>query len=127
MVNISKFLQKLIKVIPEFKKIHEDNKEYHEIGVHLIFGDFRRLAENAIENKNSDLLKRIQSFIIKCHSESKDEIDNAVFVSFFENMSEEGLKYFFEHLPKDFTEEIKSFLDEFDRATVNVEKENIKS
>ena len=30
------FLNELLKEIPEFKKIYELNKEYHDIGIHLI-------------------------------------------------------------------------------------------
>lgn len=111
------FLSELFGAIPEFKEIHDKEKEYHNIGIHLIFGDFRRLAELAVEEKNYELLKRIEDFVIRCHQESKDEVNNAVFVSFFENMNEESLKYFYDNLPEKFVIEIKKFLHAFDIAS----------
>src|SRR3989344_465877 len=111
------FLSELFGAIPEFKEIHDKEKEYHDIGIHLIFGDFRRLAELAVEEKNYVLLKRIEDFIIRCHQESKDEVNNAVFVSFFENMNENSLLYFIHRLPIPFKDEIRKFLTAFDLAT----------
>ena len=37
-------------------------------------------------------------------------------------MNEFGIEYFYEHLPEDFTKEIKTFLKEFDEATAEVAK-----
>lgn len=110
LITEKSFLSELLGTIPEFKEIYDKEKEYHDIGIHLIFGDFRRLTELAVEENNSDLLKRIEGFVIRCHQESKDEVDNAIFVSFFENMNEKSLQYFIKKLPAPFAEEIKKFL-----------------
>jgi hypothetical protein len=115
-INEKTFLQELLQTIPEFREIHE-NAKYHDIGIHIIFGDFRRFTENTIEQDNKELFKRIKDFIIRCHIESKDEINNAVFVSFFENMDEKPLEYFLDSLPSDFTEEVRGFLKAFDEAS----------
>ena len=84
MTNITEenFLNELLLNFPEFHKIHEDNKENHEIGIHLIFGDFRRFTENAIKNNKNDLLLRVIKFISKCYYENNDEVNNAVLYHF---------------------------------------------
>ena len=87
-INEKTFLQELLIAIPEFKEIHEREKEYHDIGIHLIFGDFKRLALDAVKQNDEKLLKRITNFIVRCHQEDRGEVDNAVMVTFFESMSE---------------------------------------
>ena len=109
-INKKNFLQKLLLAVPEFKKIHEEESEYHNIGIHLILGDFKRLTEVAVKKKNDELLQRITGFIIRCHDNSKDEVHNAIYVTFFENMNEESLQYFLHRLPKEFAEKVKEFL-----------------
>jgi hypothetical protein len=116
-INEKTFLTELFQAFPEFKEVYENNKEYHDIGIHLIFGDFRRFAEGAIEHSNNELFIRIKDFILRCYAESKDEVKNAVFVSFFENMNEKYLQYFLDNLPNDFAEEVRKFLKAFDEAT----------
>ncbi len=116
-INEKTFLVELLRTFPEFKETHESNKEDHDIGIHIIFGDFRRFAEGAIANDNKELFVRIRDFIVRCQVENEDEVKNAVFVSFFENMNEESLQYFLNNLPSDFAEEIRNFLKAFDKAT----------
>ena len=65
-INEKTFLAELLQAFPEFKDLHESNKEYHDIGIHLIFGDFRRFAEDAIarDEKNHRLLPE---WMVLCH------------------------------------------------------------
>jgi len=91
-LKLRETLEKLTKQIPEFKI-----KKDHEIGIHIIMGDLKNLAKKAIQENNIDLIKRIVKFITSRYNEG-GETQNAVFVSFFENMdketSDEVLKYF---------------------------------
>ena len=116
MITEKTFLSELLEKFPEFVELHESNKQEHDSGIHLIFGTFRRFVEEAIQSSNAELLFRIKEFILRCY-ESKDEVKNALFVSFFENLNKEGLKYFYNNLPPKFVTEIKEFLPAFDIAS----------
>ncbi len=126
-ISEKNFLPELLKAIPEFESVNKKNKEFHDIGIHLIMGDFKIFAENAVQEKNDKLLESIKSFLMRCHDESTDEVGNAVYVTFFENMNDIGLHYFFEHLPKEFAEDIKRFLDAFDKAISSKEYARLKN
>ena len=116
-INEKTFLAELLQAFPEFKDLHESNKEYHDIGIHLIFVDFRRFAEDAIARDEKNLFARIKDFILRCDTENEDEVKNAVFVSFFENMNKKPLQYFLNNLPDDFAEEVRKFINAFDEAS----------
>ncbi|MDO8554215.1 MAG: hypothetical protein Q7S22_05385 [Candidatus Micrarchaeota archaeon] len=116
-INEKNFIKELINSFPEFKQIYENNKEDCDIGVNIVFGYFRRFCEDAITKKDTELTKRIAQFILRCQEESKDEVQNAVFVSFFENMDNKYLLILVDFFPKEFTSEIFQFLEKFDKAT----------
>src|SRR5690349_8905872 len=101
-INEQTFLSELLRAFPEFVAVHEKNKKDHDIGVHIILGDFRRFTDTALAENNEEVLTRIRDFIIRCHTESNDEVNNAVFVTYFENMGEETLEYFYKNLPQEF-------------------------
>ncbi|MBI2546389.1 hypothetical protein HYV81_04370 [Candidatus Woesearchaeota archaeon] len=109
------FIQELLKEIPEFESVHE--KEYHKIGINLVFGDLKRLAEKTIQQNDQKLLKRIAKFILRCNNEGDKDVQDAVFVSFFETMNEESIKAISKYLPERLNEEIQEFLRKFDEVT----------
>lgn len=110
------FLKELLKEIPEFKPIHEEQKEYHDLGINILFGDLKRLTEKTTQENKQELVKRIAKFIVKCYNGDKG-IKNAVFVSFFETMNKDSIESISKYLPKKIVTEIHEFLKEFDDAT----------
>ncbi len=112
MVKLTKhnLTEQLLKHIPEFKKIYEREKEYHDIGIHIVMGDFYRLAEEAIQNKNDALTKKIADFINKCYEEGDEDVHNALIVSFFESMETKALAKFYHYLTKKLAKEVLEHL-----------------
>lgn len=104
------FIQELLKAIPEFREIHETEKNYHAIGIHLIWGDFARFTEEAIDTNKSELLDRITTFLVRCYTENNNEVSNALFVSFFEHLNDEHLGFFYQKLPKDLSKEVRKYI-----------------
>ena len=115
MINEKNYLDILLKDIPEFAQIYNKEKEDCDIGPNITLGYLRRLLEEALKNHNTELTRKIANFIIRCWKESRDEVGNAVFVTFFENMNEQTFKEFSKSIPPKLVKEVEKFYKNFDK------------
>src|SRR3989338_9971785 len=116
-INEANFITELLLAIPEFKNIHEEEKEYHEIGVNTILSDLKCFAENYQKRKNQEMLKRIAEFILRCDIESRDEVKNAIWVSFFETMNEDTIQAICKYLQTKYYTKFQEFLTAVDETS----------
>ncbi len=110
-INEDNFVKELLKSVPEFKEVHKNEKDYHEIGIHLVLGDLKRFAEKTYMERQKNQEKEVLDFILKCLKEGNENVKNAVFVSFFENMDDKCAKNLANQLPEKFRKDVLDFLE----------------
>lgn len=88
-INETEFLE---LVLVEFPSLSEDFAEDEGL-FHLQMAAFSGLAQTAIEHNDSATLKRCYSFLEEVVKSATFELENAIYVSFLENLNFESSAY----------------------------------
>ncbi len=97
-ITKSNLLSELLKYVPEFKKIHEKEKEDHDCGDTIVMGDFHTFTEEAVKKRKTKLVKRIADFLTRSYAEGDEYTKEVIITGFFEGMEIRASAYFYRFL-----------------------------
>ena len=92
-MNKNDFINNLLKTIPEFQPIYEEDRKHSEVEVHMILDDLKKFTENQVKKKNDELLGRFGLFINSAYKIFDDDARDSFFVSYIQRMDEVTLNY----------------------------------
>ena len=78
--------------LAEFPQLHEEFAEEDGL-LHLQMAAFSRFAQAAIDKNDLDTLTRCYGFLVEVMKSATSEVENAIYVSFLENLDFESSPY----------------------------------
>lgn len=123
-MNKNDFVNKLLKAVPEFQPIYEENRKHSDIEIWVILGDLKKFIENLVNKKNKELLQKLGSFISSSYGEFDEETRDTFFASCIQNMDESTLNYLSEFLDKQILAEKTKSLKNFYKPLYEIDGEN---
>lgn len=100
----------LVNIVPEFESQYNeyliDND--HEKLTHILFGVYLfPFFKETLNGDNQSSLSKIGKFLSDCFEKGDENINNAIHVSFFENMTRESYNRLSKHLSKKLDDNLK--------------------
>ncbi|MEK6868677.1 MAG: hypothetical protein AABX74_00480 [Nanoarchaeota archaeon] len=112
-INTRNFFKELKKAVPEFDLY--DRPYVHNTLINLRCRLRDLILESGNKQNTKPLIKRATNFISKCWYHGSNHIQNAVMVSFFEDIPKRLYKEIRHYLTKDLAKEIRRYQKAWDK------------